>query len=154
MLRGEKVCLTPLDPANATTARAWINDAEINRYLLTGQIPVTLEGQDAFYRKAEEDWRARTGFRFEIRIASDDRYIGNCGLEHVDLRHGSAEIGICIGEADAQNKGYGSDAIITLLRFGFDTLRLNRIEIRSSADNERSLHLYEKLGFTPTGRLR
>jgi RimJ/RimL family protein N-acetyltransferase len=154
MIRGESVCLTPLDPANAETARGWINDPEINRYLLTGQVPVTIEQEAAFYRKAETDWQARTAYGFEIRVADGDRYIGNCGLHKVDLRHGSAEIGILIGELDAQNKGYGSDAILTLVRFGFETLRLNRVEIRSSADNERSMHLYEKLGFTMTGRLR
>ena len=43
---------------------------------------------------------------------------------------------------------------MTLTRFGFDTLGLNRIEIRSQADNERSMHLYEKLGFKPMGRMR
>src|SRR5450759_5699461 len=154
MIRGEHVYLTPLDPANAEIARGWINDPEINRYLLNGQVPVTIEQQQAYYRKAEEDWQAGTGYRFEIRLADDDRYIGNCSLDHVDLRHRSAEIGILIGKLDAQNKGYGRDAVMTLTRFGFDTLGLNRIEIRSQADNERSIHLYEKLGFKSTGRLR
>jgi len=154
MIRGERVYLTPLDPANAETARAWINDPEVNRYLLTGQVPVTIEQEAAFYRRAEANWTAGCGYVFELHIADDGRYIGNCGLEKVDMRHRSAEIGILIGELDEQNKGYGSDAIMTLTRWGFETLGLNRIEIRSQADNERSMHLYEKLGFKPTGVLR
>ncbi len=70
------------------------------------------------------------------------------------MRNRSAEIGILIGEVPEQNRGYGSDAILTLTRFGFDTLGLNRLEIRSQADNERSMHLYERLGFKPIGRMR
>jgi len=154
MVRGEAIYLTNLDPANAETVRAWINDPEINRYLLTGQVPVSAAAEAAFYERAVIDWAAGTAFQFEIHVAEDGRYIGNCGLHKVDMRHRSAEVGILIGETSEQNRGYGRDAIMTLTRFGFDTLGLNRVEIRSQADNERSMHLYEKLGFKPMGRLR
>lgn len=154
MLRGETVYLTPLDPANAEIARRWINDPVINRYLLTGQVPITIEQEAEFYRSAEASWAAARGYVFEIHVAAGGTYIGNCGLDDVDMRHRSAQIGILIGEVERQNHGFGSDAIMTLARFGFDTLGLNRIEIRSQADNERSMHLYEKLGFKPVGRLR
>lgn len=154
MVRGDKIYLANLDPANAETARAWVNDPEINRYLLHGQIPVSTASEAAWYQNAVATWSAGTAYQFQIHVAADGRYIGNCGLHNVDMLHRSAEIGILIGELDAQNRGYGSDAIMTLTRFGFDTLGLNRIEIRAQADNERSMHLYEKLGFTPVGRLR
>jgi RimJ/RimL family protein N-acetyltransferase len=154
MLTGESVYLTNLDPANADTARRWINDPEINRYLLTGQVPVSAADEAAWYQKAVADWSAGTAYQFEIHLIADDRYIGNCGLHKVDMRHRSAEIGILIGETSEQNHGFGSDAIMTLTRFGFDTLGLNRLEIRSQADNDRSMHLYERLGFKPVGRMR
>jgi RimJ/RimL family protein N-acetyltransferase len=154
MVRGDKIHLTNLDPANAEVSRAWINDPEVNLYLLTGQVPVSVAAEAAWYEKAVADWSAGTAYQFEIHVADDGRYIGNCGLHHVDMRNRSAEIGILIGEVSEQNRGYGSDAILTLTRFGFDTLGLNRLEIRSQADNERSMHLYERLGFKPIGRMR
>jgi RimJ/RimL family protein N-acetyltransferase len=154
MLLGDSIYLTNLDPANAETARAWINDPGINRYLLTGQVPVSIAAEAAFYERAVTSWSEGTAYHFEIHVTADGRYIGNCGLHNIDMRHRSAEIGILIGETSEQNRGYGRDAIMTLTRFGFDTLGLNRIEIRSQADNERSMHLYEKLGFKPMGRLR
>jgi RimJ/RimL family protein N-acetyltransferase len=154
MLRGDAIYLTNLDPANAETARGWINDPEINRYLLHGQIPVSVAAEAAWYEKVVADWAAATAYNFEVHVAEDGRYIGNCGLHGVDMRHRSAEIGILIGETSEQNHGFGSDAIMTLTRFGFDTLGLNRLEIRSQADNDRSMHLYERLGFKPVGRMR
>ena len=154
MLVGEKTVLTPLDHANAETIRGWINDARVNRYLLTGQVPVTPAQESAFYEASEVAWAAGTAYRFEIHVAADGRYIGNCGLDRVDLRHRDATIGIVIGDLESQDKGYGRDALTTLLRFAFDTLGLHRVQIECHVTNERGLHLYRSLGFAEVGRRR
>jgi RimJ/RimL family protein N-acetyltransferase len=144
MLRGDTVYLTALDPANAETARAWINDPDVNKWLLEGHIPISKAG--------ELDWYARMDASpadhvLEIHVAEDGRCIGHVGLNDVDVRHGHGEISIVIGEKAEQNKGFGRDAIRTMLRFGFETLRLHRIEIRAAAGNDRALHLYRSIGF-------
>lgn len=151
MLRGESVYLTALDPENSETSRGWINDPEVNRWLLAGHIPISKPAQASFYTQMES---SPTDHVLEIHVAEDGRYIGNCGLNGVDVRHGHAEVGIVIGETGDQNKGFGRDAIRTLLRFGFDTLRLHRIEIRASGGNERAIHLYRSIGFKDVGLLR
>ncbi len=154
MLIGDTVFLTPLDSANAETGRAWINDPEVNTWLLTGQIPVSREGELAFYSADEADRASGAAYRFEIHVAEDDRYIGNCGLEQVDRIHRHAEVGICIGSLPDQNQGFGRDTLVTLLRFGFDALGLHRISIVANAENERAVHLYRAVGFTEVGRER
>lgn len=154
MIKGDKVYLTPLDSANAEQARAWINDPEVNTWLLSGQVPVSREGELAFYAADEALRAAGTAYRFEIHVAEDGRYIGNCGLEQIDRLHRHAEVGICIGSLPDQNRGFGRDAIVTLLRFGFDTLGLHRIAILANAENERAVHLYASVGFTEVGRER
>ena len=154
MLIGNKVYLTTLDHANAETARGWVNDPEVNRYLLTGQIPVSAVAEAEFYAGAERRYADRTGFMFEIHVKDSGLYIGNCGLDGVDLVHRHAEIGIVIGDLSQQNNGFGRDAIRCLLRFGFDTLGLHRIEIRYSTDNERAAYLYRSIGFKDVGVLR
>ncbi len=154
MLVGEKVRLVALDRGNAEQARAWINDPEVNTWLLSGQIPVSREGELAFYEGSERGLANGTDYRFEIHVAGDDRYIGNCGLEQVDRIHRHGEVGICIGSLPDQNQGFGRDAIVTLLRFGFDTLGLHRIAILANAGNERAVHLYGSIGFREVGRER
>jgi RimJ/RimL family protein N-acetyltransferase len=154
MLVGDKVYLTTLDQTNAETARAWINDPEVNRYLLTGNIPVSSIAEAAYYEAAERRFAERSGFTFEIHVTGSDLYIGNCGLDGVDLVHRHAEVGIMIGDVTQQNHGYGRDAIRTLLRFGFETLGLHSIEIRYSTENERAAHLYRSIGFQHAGVLR
>lgn len=154
MLVGDKTTLTTLDRGNAETVRGWLNDGRVNRFLLTGEVPVTAAQEQAFYDASDAAWAAGTAYRFEIHVSADGRYIGNCGLDKVDMRHRDCSIGIVIGELDAQDRGFGRDAITTLLRFAFDTLGLHRVQIECHVTNERGSHLYRSLGFTEVGRRR
>lgn len=154
MLRGDVVYLTTLDRANMEPARRWINDPDVNTWLFNGHIPVSEAAEVAFYDSAERREADRSGFMFEIHVADDGRYIGNCGLEDVDLIHRHAEVSILIGDLAEQNKGFGRDAIRTLLRFGFETLGLHTITISHMAPNERAGHRYRSIGFSEVGVLR
>jgi len=148
MIPGEKVVLTALDPANAETVRAWINNPAINRYTLVGHVPLTPGDEAAFYARMDA---SASDYVLEIHDKETMQLIGHVGLHRVDLRHSWGEIGIMIGDAEYHGRGYGRDAIKTMLRFGFDTLGLHRIEISARADNEPAVHLYRSIGFTQVG---
>jgi len=148
---GEKVLLTALDRRNAEMVLAWINDPEVNRYMLTGHVPLTMNEELEFYDRSE---KSDGLYNFEIHVAEDMRLIGHVGLIDVDMRHRHGEVGIVIGDKAAQGRGYGRDAIVTLLGFAFDTLGLHSVTICAREDNERGLHLYRSIGFKDAGRLR
>ena len=151
MLPGDQVYLAALDPANAEQSRSWLNDPEVNRWLMTGHIPITVAHEADYYTRVDA---STTDHVFEIHLLDNDRYIGNCGLNDVDPVHRHAELGIVIGDVAEQNHGRGRDAIRTLLGYGFDTLGLNSVEIRLVDGNDRAAHLYPSLGFKPAGVLR
>jgi len=148
MLRGDNIVLTALDPANAETVRQWVNDPAVNRFMLSGHVPITPGQELAYYQRADS---SDEQYVFEIHVASDMRLIGHVGFEGVDLRHRHGEIGIMIGNLDYQGRGYGRDALLTALRFGFDTLGLHRVAIKARHDNERGVHLYRAVGFREAG---
>ena len=154
MIRGELVTLTALDPANAETVRGWISDPAINEWMVSGHVPVSALAERAWYAHAEQDIADGTAYNFEIHANDDSRLVGHCGLEHIDRfdRHG--EIGIVIGQRAEHGKGFGRDAIVTLLRFGFETLGLNTVRIRAIAGNERAVALYRSVGFSDIGIYR
>lgn len=154
MLPGDTIYLTRFDNANAEQARLWLNDPAVNEWLLSGQLPVSEAAEAAFYALTESEWNAGTAYRLEIHVAEDDRFIGICGLDSVDRIHRHAEVGIFIGSIEDQNRGFGRDAIVTLLRFGFDRIGLHRIAIMANAENERAVHLYGSIGFKEVGRER
>lgn len=151
MLEGERVYLTALDKANMATALGWLTDPEVNEFMISGHEPMTLEDEERWY---DEMAVSATDEVFEIHIAEDGRYVGNTGLNKIDRTHRSAELGIMVGSKPDQNRGYGRDAIVTLLRYGFGELGLHRICLRCDPDNVRGAKAYRAVGFTEVGRER
>lgn len=151
MIRGERIYLTALDRANAEQARAWINDPDVHTWMLAGHVPISSAEELAFFDKVEASSATQA---FDIHLAEDDRHIGTCALDHLDLRHRHAEIGIMIGDRDLHNSGYGRDVIKTLCRFAFDTMGLHTLRISYIDGNEVGAHLYRSIGFKDAGRLR
>ncbi|MEL7668542.1 MAG: GNAT family protein [Actinomycetota bacterium] len=154
MIRGTAIYLTRFDPANAEQVRAWLNDPEVNEWMLSGQLPISRAQEAGFYELTERQWNEGSAYRFEIHAADDGRLIGITGLDSTSLLHRTGEVGIFIGSLADQNRGFGRDAIVTLLRFGFDALGLHRIGIKANAENERAVHLYSSIGFVEMGRER
>ena len=93
-------------------------------------------------------------FFFVICRRDDDRAVGSIDLHDVDGRNGSASLGIAIGDPADTGHGYGSDALIALVSFGFDQLRLERIELEVYAYNDRARAVYERVGFVHEGTMR
>ena len=131
----------------------WVNDREVTKFLLAFVWPVS--------RKSEEEWLARatqsTGSSSDkvlVIEAKDGVYIGQVGLHGIDYVSGVAELGIVIGRKDYWGKGYGADAIRTLLRFAFSQLRLRKIILKYQGANERGRKCYSRVGFKEVGRLK
>ena len=59
-----------------------------------------------------------------------------------------------MGEPEFWGKGYGSDAMNVILRFGFRQLNLNRVNLNVFEYNPRAIRSYEKVGFQIEGRER
>jgi RimJ/RimL family protein N-acetyltransferase len=62
--------------------------------------------------------------------------------------------GLFIGEPSAWNRGFGSDAIGTLVRFAFDEMNLRKLRINVFDYNDRAKHVLETHGFVAEGRLQ
>ena len=71
-------------------------------------------------------------------------FIGN--IEYMNLKDGAAELGIAL-TAKKQNQGFGTEAILALLKYGKETLGLKRVYLRTNLNNFRAIHVYEKCGF-------
>jgi len=151
VLEGRLVRLRALEPSDAERLYRWINDREVTHYLMA-RYPYSLE--------FEKDWLASAakGNDFgEVRLAietKDGVHIGNCGLHRGRPEDRHAELGIMIGDKDYQSNGYGTDAVMTLVRFAFDQMNLNKVSLGVFEFNERALAVYRKCGFVEEGRAR
>jgi RimJ/RimL family protein N-acetyltransferase len=57
-------------------------------------------------------------------------------------------------EPSAWNRGYGSDAIASLVRFAFEEMNLRKLKISVFDYNERAKHLLASHGFVDEATLR
>jgi RimJ/RimL family protein N-acetyltransferase len=106
----------------------------------------------------EEDWwsghlERANDYVFAIE-ADDGIYIGNIGLHNVERENRRATLGIVIGDKAYWGKGYGTDAIETMLGWAFGWLNLHRVTLTVYADNERAMRCYQSCGFRHEGTMR
>jgi RimJ/RimL family protein N-acetyltransferase len=147
---GERIYFRPIEPEDEGLLRQWVNDPRNWRFL-THRPPTN--------SPRELDWIQSLGqgkpeYVFGIVLREDDRLIGVIGLHEVNLIAHKATLGINIGEPAFQNKGYGTEAMRLLLRYGFEELNLNRIGLNVIANNPRAIRCYQKAGFVQEGCLR
>jgi diamine N-acetyltransferase len=89
--------------------------------------------------------------RLVICIAEDNKPIGLVDLFDFEPRHNRAGVGIVIFDRGERNKGYASDALKMVANYAFTHLKLHQLYANISEDNERSIKLFEKLGYVLAG---
>jgi ribosomal-protein-serine acetyltransferase len=97
--------------------------------------------------------RRRIGDGFGYGIFHDGRLCGVAELSGVNSPNRSGQIGFWLCEED-HGKGRMTRACGTLTDYAIDTCGLNRVEIRTSAMNERARAVPERLGYMLEGIAR
>lgn len=117
--------------------------------------PALTEGQQAvgYLARIHEGFRARTLFQWGIERKEDARIIGTTTLFSLDSGNARAEIGYILGSV-YWGRGYMQEALIALVQFAFDGLKLRRIEADVDPRNAASVKSLDRLGFKREGLLR
>ncbi|MCM2674492.1 GNAT family N-acetyltransferase [Alkalicoccobacillus plakortidis] len=97
--------------------------------------------------------KSNQGNRFSIFESDQSKSIGSCGFNYIDSENDRGEIGYELS-VDHWGKGYMTEALTELVRYGFDYYKLNRIEAKVETQNQASQFLLKKLGFKQEGLLR
>ena len=148
--RGDKVYFRPIELDDEPSLRRWINEPD-NWTYLCHRPPLNACREREWI---EQQGKSPTEYCFAVVTAADDRLIGTTGLHGINPLVHSATLGICIGDTERQNQGYGTAAVCLAVQFGFEELNLNRIGLHVFAGNGRAIRAYEKAGFVREGCLR
>lgn len=89
---------------------------------------------------------------FAVTLRTDGLLIGAVGLR-IDREDDRAELGYWLGRP-YWGHGYCTEAVQSLIAFGFGPLALNRIEAHHFVRNPASGRVMQKVGMTREGRLR
>ena len=150
MIYGSKIVLREKKLTDARDDYAWRIDPEL-AYLdaarpLTTSFPEYLSDYNS---QLHYLLPARHEFAIDIL---DGKHIGNCVYYGVSEAKGETELGIMIGDRDCWDKGYGTDAVITLVDYIFNQTAIKRIHLKTLDSNNRAQKCFQKCGFTPCGR--
>ena len=152
MVRGEKVVIREKRIEDAPDDYAWRTDEELAR--LDATRPIRMSFEDFLkFSKEELMYSNRTSKRLAID-SLDGRHIGNCMYYDIDHRRGRAELGIMIGDRDYWDKGYGTDAVDSLLTHVFITTSLQVVYLHTLDWNHRARRSFAKSGFREVKQVR
>lgn len=104
----------------------------------------SLEDVVAFVRRTREQVDSNGGF--QAALVEDGRIVGMVGFTDLSWQDRSARIGYWLAEW-AQGRGTMTRAVGALVDHALRTWQLDRVEIQTAVDNERSRAVPERLGF-------
>lgn len=122
----------------------WRNDPEVAETLST--LTVSETELELWFRHNDRSENARF-----FAIEYQDELIGYVGLREIDWSDRRGVLDITIGRKDLWGHGFGTEATRAIVRFGFDQLGLERIDLTVLPFNQRGIRCYEKCGFKHVG---
>jgi RimJ/RimL family protein N-acetyltransferase len=150
MFLGSKIKLREKGLADAPNDYAWQTDPELSAL---DAVPPPNISYPQYLADYTSEMRYPTPNRQRFAIETlDGEHVGNCTYYGIDEFKGEAELGIMIGNRNYWNKGYGADAVTTLVNHIFRQTKLNRIHLKTLKTNARAQKCFAKCGFTSYGR--
>lgn len=150
MIKGSKVTIGPFLASDSEALFRWFNDTETARWDLAYRPTDWI----AFKAWTEQISKDSSRVLFAIRRIGDSPIIGFVGMSGINPVHRSADLAVRIGDEGNRGKGYGKEAILLALDFGWRHLNLHRVALTTLADNERAVATFESAGFNREGLAR
>lgn len=150
MIYGERIRLRAAEREDIPRFVAWLNDPEVRQFLLLS-LPLSKADEEGWFERMQAEPQPEHVLVIEIRDGQDWKPIGNTSFMDINWISRSAEIGIFIGEKAFWNQGYGRETMRLMLKHGFETLNLHRIQLRVFEHNLRGIKAYEHAGFQHEG---
>ena len=119
--------------------------AEVSLHLPWCHQDYSIEEARAWIKKMiPRFWAQRSEYHFVITDAITGSVLGGCGLDEVNWVNQTANLGYWV-RTSRTRQGIATAASRLLARFGFEQLRLKRIDVVTSIENVASARVIEKL---------
>ena len=150
---GRRIIIRKLSQRDAPDIYRNIRDKDIVKWTIIIPHPYYPEYAKRFIRLRTCNWKHKTSYAFGIVLKQSGEVIGIVDLSPVNWPDKNAELGAWLGKR-YWGKGYMTEAVNLILKFGFRELKLHRIYARLFESNIGSQKVLEKTGFKAEGRLR
>ena len=149
-LETPRLILRPFTEADAADFAARRSDPETAMYQ-AWRVPYSVEKALALIRdNMSQDGPTPGGwYQLDVERKADGRTVGDVAVYLHEHGH-TAEIGYTL-HTWARRKGYATEATAAVIDFLVDVTGVHRVEAATHPDNERSIRLLKRLGFTAEG---
>lgn len=145
----KRLLFRKIDIRDATDMYEYARLPEVTRFL-TWQEHTDPEHTKRYIAYLQTRYRAGEFYDFALICRENNKMIGTCGFTRLELDNDVGEVGYVLHPA-YWGQGYATEAVRTILRFGFEQLGLHRIEARYMKDNLASRRVMEKCGMVFEG---
>ena len=151
ILRAERITLRRPTMHDASYVFHWERDDEVWRY--DPHRPYSYSMAE-FLPIFERNYVRGNGRQFWFIIEDERRIpIGTITYFNIDPRLGHVEVGLGLGDKTRWGKGYGAEAIRTLVYYLFSLSGLVRIYAETAAANRPARRAFAKAKFTEVGQI-
>lgn len=149
-LEGENIYLRPFQEKDLGLVEFGKNDTEVRETLFLFA-PMTQEQ----VRQEMNSWSSSKEIMFfTICNRNDDEPVGQTAFVRIDYVSRAAVFYIAIYDPQFWSKGFGGEATKLMVKYAFEILNLNRIQLHVCSENTKGVKAYEKAGFKVEGTLR
>jgi ribosomal-protein-alanine N-acetyltransferase len=145
ILTTERMVLRELRPSDAAPVFALRSDALVMQHV-PRPLARTMEDAEALITLINTTVAASDAVQWAMTLKGDDTFMGLIGFWRMEKEQYMAELGYTLAR-DHWGKGLISEAIATVVDFGFNTLGFHRVEAITRPENTGSIRALEKNGF-------
>ena len=152
VLETDRLLLRPMRMSDARDLYTYASDPEVSRHVLW-EPHQSIHDSRQMLRAVRWQYRRGLPSSYAIVLKKSGRMIGTIGFMWVNTEYRSAEVGYSLARS-YWNQGLMTEALKRLLTFGFEELRLNRIEAQHETDNPASGRVMAHAGMRYEGTMR
>lgn len=151
-LKSERLHLKPISISDLEAIHQLHSLPETDEFNALG-IPENIEQTQAILEQWISENQKEDNRIFTFTITAENQFIGLIALNLGKEKYRNAEVWYKL-HIDFWNKGYATEALKTIINFGFNELKLHRIGAGCAVENIGSVRVLEKVGMTLEGRKR
>lgn len=145
-LIGDRILLRYITLSDAYDMYEYASIPEVSEYLLWSP-HINLTATEGYIEYLCERYKKGLYADWALVLKDSDKMIGTCGFAQLDLKKKVGEIGYVLSPY-YRKKGYMSEAFELILRFSFEKIGLEKVQLRIMSENTDSKRIAERFGFT------
>lgn len=150
ILENKSIFLRAVEPEDIDIIYNWENNSEL-WHLSNAFSPFSKYLIKKYVESTKNDLFEEQQLRLVIEIKEKNTPIGLIDLFDFDFHNSRVGVGILINDKDYRKRGFASESLETLINYCFKFLKINQLYCNILTDNQESISLFKKFGFTISG---